>query len=249
MDSVSLVSAIVALCGAALAALFGYWQQLRLRRSEQRDYMERYGASLAWAAYDLQSRLYNILRGHEVDRLPGPGNGFLTACLTRGSSREADYVRRSTVFVLAEYLGWVEILRGDVQFLDLGKSGTNRSVMTQISRIQQFLNRIDPHSNELRVFRAHQRAIGEVMVLADGGPGRRRCLGYAEFCARLEDDPRFAYWFEPLLADVDRLAADTAPAVPRLTALQQQLVTLIDLLDPRGDRFPQFRTAFGATDR
>lgn len=244
MDSVSFVSAIVALCGAALAALFGYWQQQRLRRSEQRDYMERYGASLAWAAYDLQSRLYNILRGHALDREQGPGRGFLTACLTRGSSREADYVRRSTVFVLAEYLGWVEILRADVQFLDLGKSRTNRSVITQISLIQQSLNRIDPSSNALRVFRAHQRAIGEVMTRAESEPGRRRCLGYAEFCARLEDDPRFAYWFEPLLADVDLLAADTGPAVDRLTFLQQQLIALIDLLDPRGERFPQFRQAF-----
>lgn len=245
MDAVSFISAVVAVCGAGLTGFFGYWQQQRLRRDEQRDYMGRYGASLAWAAYDLQSRVYNILRGHAIDQAPGPGYGFLTACLTHGTAREAEYVRRNTVFVLAEYLGWVEILRGDVQFLDLGKSRTNRRVITQLSSIQQSLNRIDPVSNELRVYRGHQRAIGEVMIDPAGEPGRRRCLGYAEFCARLDGDPGFAHWFEPLLDDVDRLGADTAPAVARLTGLQQQLIALIDLLDPHGERFPQFRRSFG----
>ncbi|MGW7369958.1 hypothetical protein ACWGI8_42680 [Streptomyces sp. NPDC054841] len=43
---------------------------------------------------------------------------------------------------------------------------------------------------------------------------------------------------------MDRLAADTAPAITRLQDLQTQLVTLIDLLDPKRARFPQFRLVF-----
>ncbi|MFE2462548.1 hypothetical protein [Streptomyces sp. NPDC059402] len=244
MDSLSLVSAIVAVCGAAVAALFSYWQQRRLRSWEQRSYMDRYGASLAWATFDLQTRLYNILHGHVVDSDPSRGSGFLTSFLTRGTEREADFVRRSTVFVLAEYLGWVEILRRDIQFLDLGRSRTNSQIMLQISRVGASLSRIDTVSNELRLFRAQQRAIGELMIHPDGEPGRRHCLGYAEFCAKLEHDDNFADWFDTLLADVDRLAADTAPAVARLQDVQTQLIALIDLLDPKNARFPQFRHAF-----
>ncbi|MCZ9346633.1 hypothetical protein NGM37_53905 [Streptomyces sp. TRM76130] len=244
MDSVSLVSAIVAVCGAAATGLFGYWQQRRLRSWEQRDFMDRYGASLAWAAFDLQTRLYNILHGHAVDLDPSRGVGFLTAFLSRGTGSEADFVRRSTVFVLAEYLGWVEILRRDIQFLDLGRSRVNARIMLQISRIGASLARIDRTSNELRLFRAQQRAVGELMIHPDGEPGRRRCLGYAEFCTKLEDDPGFAEWFSVLLSDMDRLAADTGPAVARLQHLQTELVTLIDLLDPRKERFPTFRLAF-----
>ncbi|MFC9425790.1 hypothetical protein [Streptomyces sp. NPDC056987] len=244
MDSLSLVSAIAAVCGAAVAALFSYWQQRRLRSWEQHNYMDRYGASLAWASFDLQTRLYNILRGHVVDTSPSLGFGFLTSFLTRGTDHEAHFVRRSTVFVLAEYLGWVEILRRDIQFLDLGRSRVNTQIMLQISRIGASLARIDTVSNELRLFRVQQRAIGELMIHPDGEPGRRRCLGYAEFCTKLEHDNDFAEWFSVLLADMDRLAADTAPAITRLQDLQTQLVTLIDLLDPKRERFPEFRLAF-----
>ncbi|MGW1129524.1 hypothetical protein [Streptomyces sp. NPDC002526] len=249
MEWLSLASAAVAVCGAAAAALFSYWQQRRLRSREQRDYMERYGASLAWAAFDLQSRLFNILHGHDIDQDPARGDGFLTSFLTRGTPREADFVRRSTVFVLAEYLGWVEILRRDIQFLDLGRSRVNAQVMKQISRIGSSLARIDTVSNELRLFGAQQRAIGELMVHPDGEPGRRRCLGYAEFCSKLEHDQEFAAWFSDPLADVDGIAADTAQAVGRLKDLQVQLIALIDLLDPRRERFPQFRLAYSPRGR
>ena len=135
MDSVSIVSAVVALAGAGLAAFFSYWQQRRLSVWEKHNYMDRYGASLAWAVFDLQSRLYNILHGQVVDRSPGPDVGYLTAFLVRGTPAEAEYARRSTVFVLAEYLAWAEVLRRDIQFLNLGSSRVNRKVMGQVSRV------------------------------------------------------------------------------------------------------------------
>ncbi|MCF3963043.1 hypothetical protein [Streptomyces fuscigenes] len=244
MDVVSWVSAGVALAGAFATAILGYWQQQRLRTMEQRSLMDSYGASLAWAAYDFQTRLFNILNGHAVDRAPGERGGYLTSFLVAGTAQEAEYARRSTVFVLAEYLGWVEILRRDVQFLDLGNSATNRKVMGQISAVAHSLSRISPDSNELRLFRAEQRAVGELMVHPDGEPERRRCLGFAEFCARLDGDEAFRGWFRRLLDDVDGLAADTGPAVPRLGEIQRQLVLLLDLLDPRAERFPQFRAVF-----
>ncbi|MFP3989222.1 hypothetical protein U9R90_17330 [Streptomyces sp. E11-3] len=250
MDALTLGSAVVALASASVAAVLGYWQQRRLRAMEQRNLMDAYGASLAWAAFDLQSRLFNILDGHVIDqlpRLPEHGKGFLTAFLTEGTADERAYARRSTVFVLAEYLGWVEILRRDVQFLDIGRSRTNREVMVKISEIGSALNRTSKDGNELRLFRAQQRAIGELMVHPEGEPGRRRCLGYTEFSAKLDTDDGFSRWFEPLLADIDRLASDAdsaGPALARLEVVQRRLIDLIDLLDPKAERFPQFRYAF-----
>lgn len=245
MDALTLVSALVALGGAATTAVLGYWTQRRLRRMEQRNLMNSYGASLAWAAYDLQSRLYNILYGHETDLSPGPGRGFMTAFHLQGSPEEREYVRCSTVFVIAEYLGWVEILRRDIQFLDLGQSRNNQRAMTIISSISKVLNRTSATDNVLRLWRAEQRAVGELMVHPEAEPGRRRCLGYAEFCEKLNGDDAFRRWFAPLLADIDRLAEDTARAVPRLTELQRGLIALIDVLDPKAERFPQFREQVG----
>ncbi|WP_207958259.1 hypothetical protein [Streptomyces sp. YIM 98790] len=244
VDALSLLSAVVAVAGASAAAVLGYWTQRRLRAVEQRDLMETYGASLAWAAFDLQSRLYNILHGQEVDRAPGPHRGFITAFLKEGTEEEREYVRRSTAFVLAEYLGWVEILRRDVQFLDLGRSRTNQRIVTVVSQAASALNKAAP-GRAFRLFRAQQRAIGELMIHPEGEPGRRRCLGYAEFSARLDTDDAFRRWFAPVLKDIDGLAEDTAPAAPRLAELQQTLIALIDLLDPKAARFPQFRSAFG----
>ena len=87
MDVVSWVSAGVALAGAFATAILGYWQQQRLRTMEQRSLMDSYGASLAWAVYDFQARLFNILHGHAVDREPGEHVGYLTSFLVRGTGR------------------------------------------------------------------------------------------------------------------------------------------------------------------
>ncbi|MDT0267453.1 hypothetical protein RM844_14270 [Streptomyces sp. DSM 44915] len=245
MDLVSLISAAVALGSATVAGVLGYWTQRRLRGFEQRTVMESYGASLVWAAYDLQSRLFNILYGHAVDVLPeDTRHGFLTSFHRNGSPGERAYVSRSTVFVIAEYLGWVEILRRDVRYLDLGSSRTNRAIMAKIAEVDKAFNRSSAQSNVFRVFRAHQRAIGELMIHPDGAPGERRCLGYAEFCEKLDTDDRFSGWFTGLLADVDALTTDTAPAVPRLTELQHGLTDLITLLDPKGQQVPEFRSRF-----
>ncbi|MGW3208991.1 hypothetical protein [Streptomyces sp. NPDC001135] len=249
MDALTLVSAFVALAGTATTAALGYWTQRRLRLLEQRNLMDSYGGSLAWAAYDLQSRLYNILHGHQTDLSPGPSRGFMTSFHLQGTQEQREYVRRSTAFVLAEYLGWVEILRRDVQFLDLGRSRANRSAVTVISSISTVLNRTTSAADILRVWRVEQRALGELMVHPDGEPGRRRCLGYAEFSAKLDGDDVFRKWFTPLLEDIDRLAGQTAQAVPRLAELQQKLITLIDVLDPKAERFPQFRQPTNAAPR
>ncbi|MGI5408107.1 hypothetical protein ACQEV9_15055 [Streptomyces chartreusis] len=230
MDAITWISAAVALTSAATTVLLGYWQQRRIASAERLNHMDQYGAALAWAAFDLQSRLFNILSGR-----------YLTLFLVQGTEEDAELARRSSVFVIAEYLGWVEILRRDVQFLDLGSSGPNRQVMTQLSQIAETFNRSSARHDELRLFRIQQRAIGSVMIHPDGEPGRQRCLDYVEFCERLDTDPRFTAWFAELLADVDTIATDMAPtAEQRLQSLQRQLVELINLLDPDAIRFPQF---------
>ncbi|NEB80754.1 hypothetical protein G3I40_36920 [Streptomyces sp. SID14478] len=199
-------------------------------RTAQQDLMGRHRDPLLWAAYDLQSRLHNI-----VDR------AFLRVYLRDGTDRERAYARRSTLHVLGEYLGRVEILRRGVQFLDLGDSTLNQRIVGHFTTISNVLNNdgaADPGFGDryFVIFRSDQRAIGELMLTADG----TSCLGYVEFCRRLEGDPEFAEWFGPLALDVEELArADQLPY--RMVALQHALMDLIDLLDPRAERFPDHR--------
>jgi hypothetical protein len=246
---ISVISAVIAVLGAVVAAAVGYRVQTQLKTREHMDYMSRYGDALLWAAFDLQSRLYNILYGYEVSRRPGR-KGVLQAFLVEGTERQAEYLKRSTAFVFAEYLGWVEIFRRDLQFLDLGDSETNRQIMFLLHQVSGTLNAANTSDSEcFRIFRADQRALGELMIVTDSKPGERRCLGYAAFCSMLAAGGTFGEWGQELLDHVELAAREPDMARERLTRLQHQLIDLIDLLDPRGQRFPsEQRSRFAPTE-
>jgi len=244
---ISVVSAVIAVLGAAVTAVLGQRLQTQLKSRERQDYMGRYRDALLWAAFDLQSRIYNILYGFEVDRDPGL-TGFTTTYLVEGSERQALYVTRSTAFLFAEYLGWVEIFRRDIQFLDLANSDMNQRIMFTLTEISRTMGSASVLETDcFMIFRADQRALGELMIEPDGKPGERRCIGYATFCSKLADNG-FSEWGQDLLNHVERAAREPAMATIRLTKLQHQLIDLIDLLDADLRRFPsEQRSRFTAT--
>lgn len=235
---ISVIAAVIAVLGAIATAALGYRVQAQLKSREHMNYMGRYRDALLWAAFDLQSRIYNILRGFEVSRRPGR-KGVLQAFLVEGTERQANYFRRSTAFVFAEYLGWVEIFRRDLQFLDLGDSKANRRTLFLLATISETLNAANTSETEcFRIFRADQRALGELMIDPDSKPGERRCLGYGAFCSALASGGASAEWVQELIDHVELAAREPDKAQDRLTRLQHQLIDLIDLLDPEGQRFP-----------
>ncbi|MFE1313625.1 hypothetical protein [Streptomyces sp. NPDC058755] len=120
--AVALVSVLISTRGARKQALL-------TAELEQRDVMARHRDPLLWAAFDLQSRLFNI-----VDRR------FLLAYYANGSERKRAYASRSTLHVLAEYLGQVELLRRRIQFLDLGNRHVNRTIVGHLMTISNVLN-------------------------------------------------------------------------------------------------------------
>ena len=246
---IAVSSAVIAVLGAIFTAVSGYWWQTRLRTSERYDYMSRYRDSLLWAAFDLQSRLWNILYGYEVDRT-GNGRGFFTAFLLKGNERQALYVRYSTVYLIAQYMGWAEIFRRDIQFLDIGGSDRNERAVLLLSQISHTFSYGSPGSGKaFHVFRVNQRAIGELMIAAESKPGERRCIGYAEFCQKMSENDEFREWLDELLTDVDLAAREPRAAAERITRMQHQLIDLIDFLDPQRIRFPgNVRTRFASDD-
>jgi hypothetical protein len=229
---------IQTLAGSVLAAvivgglsLLGVRSTLRAQeRTDQRSradeadrILRKYRDPLARSAFDLQSRLYNIA-----------ANDFLGKYRVRGSQAEQVYAVESTLYVIAEHLGWVEILRREVQFLDLGDIERNRLLTTHLARVAAILMSERPDA-AFRIFRAEQRAIGDVMVTVTTG-GQRECIGYAEFTRRLQE-PAFAAWFQQLRDDVERLAAE--PGTPtRVIEVQNALIDLLDFLDPHHQYFP-----------
>jgi hypothetical protein len=144
------------------------------------------------------------------------------------------------MFVFAEYLGWVEILRRGVQFLDLGDVERNRQLVDRLGAISTVLLSDWQRDSTFQVYRGQQRAIGELMmdpaIQGEGSP--RQCIGYAAFVSRLEQEPPFGRWFERLESDVRQLASDPSPRYDRLVALQHALMDPIDFLDDPPTRFP-----------
>src|SRR5262249_49808154 len=238
--AVSLISAAVALGSVVLTALLGAraakgrlqlqaeieeQRTARVKQDERLDLMNRVRYPVLWAAFDLQSRVYNIV-----------AQGLLLVYLLRGTAEQRAYVQRNTLFLFAQYLAWVEIIRRGVHFLDLGDKQENREVVNQFSKISGILNSDGFLDMLFCIFRGDQRAIGEIMIESTAD-GEFSCIGYAEFCAKSDADPSFARWFTRLSEDIDQLAGDNQWH-PRLVALQNSLVDLINLLDSESIRFP-----------
>jgi len=177
--------------------------------------LTRYRQPLAAAAFDLQSRLYNILR-----------QGLFDAY---GSDpRRGEEVLRTTVFRLAQYFGWTEILRRDIQFLSFPEDEETRRVSKLQSDITKcFLS--DGYGQALMIWSDEQRAVGERMIAEEHG--KVLCMGYARFSDRFEDT--FASWRERLRSELPQESARG-----RLRDVQHLLCELVETLDEREIYYP-----------
>ena len=184
--------------------------------TEQRaaEILRRYREPLAAAAFDLQGRLYNILRLDFFGKY--------------GTDRErSDDALRTTLFRLTQYFGWTEILRRDIQFLSFPDDGETRRVavlQTEIAR--RFPT--DSHGTALMIWRDEQRAMGETMIVEEHG--KVLCMGYARFLK--EHDPHFAPWLDRLRTELHEEAAQV-----RLREVQHLLCELVETLDPARIRY------------
>jgi hypothetical protein len=185
------------------------------RNLRAEEVLTRYREPLAAAAFDLQSRLYNILR--------------LDFFAKFGGGERGEDALRTTLFRLAQYFGWTEILRRDIQFLSFPEDDDTRRVAHLQSEIaRRFLS--DGYGPAVMIWADQQRAIGELMIVEQYG--KVLCMGYASFRDRCDDT--FAPWCEALR---DELAQESARR--RLCDIQHLLCELVETLDARRVRYTQ----------
>jgi hypothetical protein len=214
----------VALAGAVAAAGIALYGQLRSQtlsaRHEAENVLRRYREPLATAAYELQGRLYNIVQ-----------LGFLRKYYVNGDDAQKTYAVENTLYVIAQYLGWSEILRREIQFLSFSDSARTRAVAEHQRRIVElFQSDALDLGRPFLIWRGEQRAIGERMIERDGQ--WLNCLGYATFLDH--DKDAFGPWLRRLEGDIATLAQEINP---RLSKLQHALVDLIRELDSEALRF------------
>ncbi len=224
MDDSALWLSIIALAGALLSTIISVWGQLRTAslaaRRESEAVLARYREPLVAAAFELQGRLYNILEF-----------GFLEKYLVHGDESQKTYAVENTLYVVAQYFGWSEILRREIQFLSFSDSKRSRAVAARQRRIVEILQSDDPDlGRPFLIWRGEQRAIGERMVATANG--RVECLGYASFLERRE--PEFRRWLERLETEIGEIAERPNR---RVIELQHALIDLIRELDPQSLRY------------
>ena len=206
------------------------------RRMDAEAALARYRDPLARAAEDLRSRLWNVRRG-EFLQTYGVGSD--------PAAREA---RLSTLFRIAQYFAWSEILRREVQYLSFPDAEQTRSVMQAQEAIADAF-RTDKLDGPLMLWTERQRAIGERMIVDDDGVSRS--MGYGRFLDQC--DEVLGDWGPSLDADLRALASRSDSNVPasdsdasendaldtddpddRLHELEHRLTHLRNLLDPEG---------------
>ncbi|WP_395245532.1 hypothetical protein ACGGZK_06885 [Agromyces sp. MMS24-K17] len=197
---------------------------------------------LLFAASDLQSRLWNILRPkREPDAAP-TGDDLKLA---------SEY----TVFVFAQYFGWWESVRRTAVARDIRMprsraaerigdvASRGRPSMAIIGReISDALRKTSEFGTTLRVSNGEQHAIGGAMFRWEmvGDARVPDVLRFDEFIGRLHSDPEFRAWFGSIEDGVTTLLIapeQHSEGRARLELVQSLLVALIDTLDPRHEIF------------
>jgi len=243
---VALLSAAVALVTALLSVYATQSVPKLQARLKSSEVASRYRNPILYAAYDLQSRIYNIVQ-----------RPYIIEMLNSDDPKEKKYAVNSTLFLIAQYLAWAEAIRRGVQYVDLGKAGKTRDLVNRMAKIRHcFSTRTNVKELPFRIYRADQRAIGELMLQGrldnQSGSMLWRCRGYAYFCAKIDDEQEqsFESRFGGLKSDVENLASDQNTARQRLIDLQHALIELIDFLDERRTYVPDdSRSKIDASER
>jgi hypothetical protein len=199
---------------ATLAAELHRTEALIDRELNAEDVLTRYREPLAAAAFDLQSRLFNILQLRFFSKFGG-----------EGARRETAY--RTTLFRLAQYFGWSEILRRDTQFLSFPEAEETRRVASlQAEVAKAFLS--DAYGHAMMIWADEQRALGEVMIT--DAHGKIIPMGFAAF--EHECDGVLQPWLERVRSEVMQ-----PEARQRLRTVQHLLCELVETLDDHRLRY------------
>jgi hypothetical protein len=218
MDT-AVVIALIALAGSLVSTIVTVFGAPALQaRHDAKKVLDNYREPLIAASFELQARLYNILRLRFVEKY-----------IKAEENSKRDSALESTLYVFAQFFGWREIIRREVQYLRFSRSRKTREIGQLLRDIgETFLS--DAYGPQFMIWRVEQRGIGERMV--QSADSQMKCLGYASF---IEQRSTMEEWLAPLGNDLENLQDGGRQ---RLTELQHMLVKLVRQLDDKRKRYP-----------
>lgn len=218
MDT-AVVIALIALAGSLISTFLTVFGAPAFQtHRDAKKVLDNYREPLVAASFELQARLYNILRLRFVEKyIKGEGNS------------KHDSALESTLYVFAQFFGWREIIRREVQYLRFSRNRQTREVGQLLQDIgETFLS--DWYGPQFMIWRVEQRGIGERMV--ESVNSQMKCLGYASF---IKQRSTMEEWLAPLENDLENLQDGGRN---RLIELQHMLVKLVRQLDDKQKRYP-----------
>jgi hypothetical protein len=215
----ALIIALIALVGSIISAVITVFGAPVLQaRRDAKQALDSYREPLLAAAYELQARLYNILE-----------LGFIQKWITDDSAGKRRSAIESTLYVFAQFFGWREIIRREVQYLRFSRDARTREIGRYLRNVDEvFLS--DQYGPQFMIWRVEQRGLGERMIIS--ADSKLACLGYASF---LDQRAAMNEWLDPFENNFEHLQEGGRQ---RLAELQHLLVELVSQLDDKQKRYP-----------
>jgi hypothetical protein len=209
---IAIVIAVIALVASvSAAALTAFGAPAMQARRDAREKLEKYRGPLLDSSYELQARLHNILSSDFV-------KNFMDS---DGPSRREAAIN-TTLYVFAQFFGWREIIRRDIQYLHFPENSKTSQILVLLREVEYtFLS--EAYGPQFMIWRVEQRGIGEEMIESTGGTST--CLGYSSF---IERRSTMGVWLDPIEQDLQRIEEGGRK---RLTELQHSLLDLVIELD------------------
>lgn len=213
---------------------FERWKQ---RQSLEQIY-EKFRDPLLLSAHELASRTVEIINQYPATYLT---EQVLKSRPLRQVENSIDdpYFQRykliSTAYRLSAFLGWLELYRQEITFLNSGNNEHAKALDLAVNHIRSDL--ADGQLNKAEnwhdwkdnlVFREELRAIGESMIESNGTT--RTVMGYGRYCEHLETETHSAVlrWHPVVMHFFLELQSEGVDF--RNTRLKRMLVHLIDLM-------------------
>src|SRR6266536_2855001 len=114
----AIVIALIALAGSVLSTIVTVFGAPALQaRRDAKQALDNYREPLLAASYELQARLYNILQLKFVEKY-----------ISDDTAGKRNPAIESTLYVFAQFFGWREIIRREVQYLRFSRDGQTRDI-------------------------------------------------------------------------------------------------------------------------
>ena len=233
------VTPVLAIAGTALSAYLGRRNRVQATQMKNME-LEFEKQKIAFQSQINQHMKVEAERELKIEKYRKP---FLATCvdlynvlyrLDRGS---LTVIKSPTelFYLFCQYFCWKEIIRQEIQVLDLSDIKDNLKLTTYISLMETAFNTSSVEDEHFNFTQLEQRAIGESLMILSSN-GSKQCIGYSEFLHRYHNNQEFKEWLKNLV----EFKLEDYHSSLRLKYILYVLGNLIRIIDPDGRRIQEY---------